>query len=46
MSVNLFLLLVLLCVLVFCLPGNAVYAFGAGNIPRSVANEIGRDPPD
>ncbi|KAH8103109.1 heterokaryon incompatibility protein Het-C-domain-containing protein [Cristinia sonorae] len=27
-------LLILLCVLLFCLPGNGVYAFGAGNIPN------------
>ncbi|TCD71957.1 hypothetical protein EIP91_000089 [Steccherinum ochraceum] len=26
-------LLILLCVLLFCVPGNGVYAFGAGNIP-------------
>ena len=29
-----FTLIVLLFVLIFCLSGNEVYAFGAGNIPR------------
>ncbi|KAI0918625.1 hypothetical protein AcV5_002565 [Taiwanofungus camphoratus] len=26
-------LLILLCIIVFCIPGDGVYAFGAGNIP-------------
>ncbi|KAH8106508.1 Het-C-domain-containing protein [Phellopilus nigrolimitatus] len=33
MPSNLMILLILLVILVVCLPGNGVYAFGAGNIP-------------
>lgn len=35
MSTNLTILLLLLVVLIVCIDGNGVYAFGAGNIPRS-----------
>ncbi|KIP12121.1 hypothetical protein PHLGIDRAFT_368931 [Phlebiopsis gigantea 11061_1 CR5-6] len=33
MGTSILLLLILVCILVFCIPGNGVYAFGAGNIP-------------
>lgn len=31
--------LLLLVLLVFCLSGNGVYAFGAGNIPRCAIDQ-------
>ena len=34
MSSNVYLLLLVLCIVILCTPGNGVYAFGAGNIPR------------
>lgn len=37
MPTHLTILLVVLVVLVVCLPGNGVYAFGAGNIPSCVS---------
>ncbi|CDO70379.1 hypothetical protein BN946_scf184999.g19 [Trametes cinnabarina] len=36
MDRNAYLLLLLLCVVIFCVPSEGVYAFGAGNIPRHV----------
>ncbi|KAI0792398.1 heterokaryon incompatibility protein Het-C-domain-containing protein [Abortiporus biennis] len=30
---HLYILLLILCILLFCMPGNGVHAFGAGNIP-------------
>lgn len=31
-----YILLLLLCIIVLCVPSEGVYAFGAGNIPRQV----------
>lgn len=36
MSSNMYLLLLILCIVILCIPGEGVYAFGAGNIPRYV----------
>lgn len=35
-KINTHVLLLTLCILLFCIPGHGVLAFGAGNIPRYV----------
>lgn len=41
MPSNLTILCLVLVILVVCVPGHGVYAFGAGNIPRCVAFLVG-----